>query len=262
MPWFFSYGLGTNVERTKKDVGSFERYQTGTLNGFVYTFTGNHPEFDGGGTSTLIPVRGGVVLGVAYEVSDGQLSSLVENGHGYELRENRAVLDGAETPVYTLQPREIKQPNRPSDRYLSMIREGLTQHYQPPLVELYLGRALKRTSAQTELPHKAPTADSFKREYGVDLRRLFPWAVTKTSQFGSAWAVVNPGEETEPQAHDEEETFIIVHGEGMMNLDGREFPVGKGDTVYIEPFSAHALRNESDSPLEVLCVWWGGVTAS
>src|SRR4051812_29211270 len=103
MPWFFSYGLGTDLERMASDVSRWERHQKATLNDYVYTFTDDHPEFNGG-TSTLIPVRGGVVLGVAYLIADEQLQDLVEKGHGYVLKQNTAIMDGEATPVYTLQP--------------------------------------------------------------------------------------------------------------------------------------------------------------
>ena len=257
MAWFFTYGLSTDLDQMAKDVGHWQRYEKATLNDYVYTFTGCHPEFKAG-TSTLLPVRGGVVLGVAYLLDDQQIQDMVEHGHGYSLKDNQVVINGENVTAHTLQPAEIGAPNPPSDDYLNRVRSGLSRHYPAQVVDVYLKRALKRAGRQEALPWKTPTPDSFKREYGVSLRRLFPWDVTESSAFGSAWTVVSPGEETEPQAHDEEETFIIISGEGLMNLDGNEFTVKKGDTVYVEPFSAHTVRNDTSEPLEVLCVWWGG----
>lgn len=259
MPWFLSYGLGTDLERTRADIGSWERHLPVILPDHVYTFAGRHPDFDGAGTSTLFPAPGGMVLGVAYLVSEPQLEQLVEKGHGYQLRATRAPVDGREETVYTLQPETPGEPNPPAERYLAMVRKGLEQHYPVEVVEMYLARALKRAAGSPEIPARVPTPDSFKREYGCDLRRLFPWEPMRARPFGGAWAVLNEGDATTPHAHDEEETFVFVGGEGMMNVDGREMPVRRGDTVYLEPFSVHTVRNTGREPLEMLCMWWGAI---
>ncbi len=258
MPWFFSYGLSTDLEHMKSDVGRWECYQRATLPDHVYSFTGYHPEFQGG-TSTLVPMRGGMAIGVAYLLGDDQLNELVDRGHGYVLTQNRVRAKGEELEAFTLQPRELAPAQAPSDGYLARVRRGLSQHYPAQVVQLYLARALKRATGELAAPRKTAVPDSFKREYGSDFRRLFPWDATRQEAFGAAWAVVAPGQETTPHGHDEEETFIFLAGSGLMSVDGRQFPVARGDAVYLEPFSAHTVRNTGDSPLEVLCVWWGAV---
>jgi mannose-6-phosphate isomerase-like protein (cupin superfamily) len=261
MPWIFSYGLGTDPEQMRADVGSWRRMVPATLPDHVYTFTGFHPDFDGA-TSTLVPLPGGVVLGVAYEVDDGKLDELREHGHGYVLRRNLARIDGDEVSVYTLQPETLAEPGRPSDEYVGRVRRGLERHYPREAVEMYLARALRRATGDGLAPARTPTPASFTHEYGCDFRRLFPWEATRERPFGSAWAVVAPGTSTTPHAHDEEETFIFLSGQGTMSVDGQQFPVAKGDAVYLEPYSAHTVRNTGQDPLELLCVWWGGVPAT
>jgi mannose-6-phosphate isomerase-like protein (cupin superfamily) len=258
MPWFFSYGLSTDLEQMKADVGRWDGYQRASLPEHVYSFTGYHPDFQGG-TSTLVPMRVGTILGVAYLLDDSQLESLVERGHGYVLEQNRIQVRGEAIDAFTLQPREIGPATPPSARYLERIRHGLSQHYPAQVVQLYLARALKRATGALQVPRKTATPESFKREYGSDFRRLFPWDVARKEAFGAAWAVVRPGEETSPHGHDEEETFIFLAGTGVMSVDGQQFSVQRGDAVYLEPFSAHTVRNTGDSPLEVLCVWWGAI---
>lgn len=260
MPWFFAYGLGTDLEQTAADLGSWQRHEPATLPDHIYAFTGYHPEFDGG-TSTVLPVTGGSVLGVAYLIEAEQLEALRVHGHGYVLRQNQARVSGEDVPVYTLQPETVSPPSAPSDSYVAKVRRGLLQHYSEAVVDMYLTRALRRSSGVDLSPTRSPTPESFTDEYGCHFRRLFPWGVTRQSPFGSAWAVVGPGTSTTPHAHDEEETFIFLGGEGTMSVDGHEFPVGKGDTVYLEPFSAHTVRNTGREPLELLCVWWGAPPA-
>lgn len=255
MPWFFSYGIGTDLEQTKLDLGHWQRHQASSLKDHVYTFTGYHPDFKGA-TSTILPCKGGIVLGVAYLIEDQQVQDLVEHGHGYVLKTNQAMIGDEEVPVLTLQPAEIGAPDAPSEDYVQRVRNGLNQHYGSELVEVYLSRALKRAHGQELIDIKSPVPSSFTQEYGCDFRRLYPW---KKSSFGGAWAILDVGKATLPHCHDEQETFIFVNGEGLMSIDGKEFPVRKGDAVYLEPFSPHTVLNTGDIPLEILCVWWGAL---
>src|SRR5436853_1559638 len=222
-------------------------------------FSGSHPDWKGCGTSTIRPVEGGVVLGVAYMLTDEQVEQLRQDAAPYQIRENVALIDKVETPVYTLQPQETWPVNPPADEYLALVRRGLTTHYQEEIVDLYLARALRRARGEDAVPLKTPTSESIKREYGCDFRRLFPWPATRTQPFGSAWATLKPGDQTTPQAHDEEETFVVVSGEALVNIDGYEFTARKGDTVYIEPFTSHTVINNGADPFEMLCIWWGEV---
>lgn len=261
MPWFFAYGISTDPEQMKKDVGTWISYTKATLQDYVYTFTGEHPDFFNQGTSTIIPMPGGTVLGVAYQLEESKISDLVKNGHGYVVRECTANIDGKAMPVLTLQPKTIARRNSPAPQYVSMVRNGLIKHYPEKVVDLYLNRALKRAQINLAdfIPVQHSTPEKFKREYGCHFRRLFPWDVTKQQPFGSAWAELNPGENTTPHCHDEEETFVILSGQGTMSVDGETFTVNKGDVIYLEPFSVHTLKNNSNSKLEFLCIWWGAV---
>jgi mannose-6-phosphate isomerase-like protein (cupin superfamily) len=258
MQWFFSYGLGTDVEQTRAEVGVLARHGAATLPDYIYTFTGHHPEFDCA-TSTLVPVRGGLVLGVAYELTDSQIDDVVTHGHGYALRQNLARFEDRDIAVVTLQPTEIGPPGLPSAEYLGRVRRGLRQHYPHALVEAYLQRALARAGARPLVPRRRSSPDQFREELGVATRRLFPWEATKTGPFGSAWVVVKPGQAVEPHCHDEQEAFICLSGRGIMSVDGLEFPVTRGDTLYLEPFAAQSVRPEGDEPLEFLCLSWDAI---
>ena len=102
------------------------------------------------------------------------------------------------------------------------------------------------------------TTDLSKTEYGGVFRRLYPWADVAAPPWGSAWMTIAPGATSTRHGHDEDETFIILSGEGVMHVDDEQRPVERGDVVYLPRFSQHFLENSSaSSPLELLTIWWG-----
>ncbi|MBB4233344.1 cupin domain-containing protein [Rhizobium mongolense] len=100
-------------------------------------------------------------------------------------------------------------------------------------------------------------------EYGCDLRRLYPWANVSDPLWGSAVCSVRPGEATHPHSHDEDETFIITSGQGLMSVDDETEPVGKGDVIFLPRNCRHTIQNASNiEPLEFLTIWWGSPEAN
>ena len=102
-----------------------------------------------------------------------------------------------------------------------------------------------------------------KYEYGCDLRRLYPWGDVADPVFwGSAIASVRPGEATTPHSHDEEETFIVLSGRGVITIDGESADVGPGDVIYLPRHSHHTFANASSSErLDFLTIYWGSPEA-
>ena len=69
-----------------------------------------------------------------------------------------------------------------------------------------------------------------------------------------AEARVTPGTETQRHLHRlTEELYHITQGEGLMSLGDETFPVKPGDTVLIPPGTPHAIRNEGENALIILC---------
>lgn len=100
-------------------------------------------------------------------------------------------------------------------------------------------------------------------EYGCDLRRLYPWDGVSNPLWGSAICSIRPGEATQPHAHDEDETFIILRGSGTMLLDADTASVGQGDVIFLPRNSTHSLKNaSSEERLEFLTIWWGSPEAT
>ena len=94
-------------------------------------------------------------------------------------------------------------------------------------------------------------------EYGCDLRRLYPWPGVASPVWGSAIAAVRPGEATEPHAHDECETFIVLSGHGRMEIQEETALLEDGDVVFIPRNRTHCFRNVSDhDPLVFISIYW------
>lgn len=99
--------------------------------------------------------------------------------------------------------------------------------------------------------------NSLKHEYGIQMRRVYQVNEGPFNPpFGSAWAFIAPGEQSAPHAHDEDETFYIVKGSGLMTIDAEIQEVKAGDTVYIPANRNHVLRNTGTDELVFITVWW------
>ena len=68
-------------------------------------------------------------------------------------------------------------------------------------------------------------------------------------------AVPEPGADPRPPHWhpDSEECIYVLSGQGSTWVDGQEFAMRSGDTLYIAPGERHVTRNCSDIPLTLLC---------
>lgn len=73
---------------------------------------------------------------------------------------------------------------------------------------------------------------------------------------GAGWALVAPGTRSEPQQHDETETFVIVAGTGDVIVDNRRYPVCPGLIVQAEPFETHVIENTGQEDLVFATLYW------
>ncbi|RAK11238.1 hypothetical protein C8C77_103226 [Halanaerobium saccharolyticum] len=51
---------------------------------------------------------------------------------------------------------------------------------------------------------------------------------------------------------DDEELYIILEGQGVMNVDGEQKEVTMGDIITNKPFGSHGLINNSDNVIKML----------
>ncbi len=65
----------------------------------------------------------------------------------------------------------------------------------------------------------------------------------------SAHVTLNPGQWPHPEhQHAEEEFCVLVEGEGVWYLNGKEIPAKKGDVFYVAPWDLHTMKNTGTKP--------------
>jgi mannose-6-phosphate isomerase-like protein (cupin superfamily) len=101
-------------------------------------------------------------------------------------------------------------------------------------------------------------AEVAKEKWG-DFRKLFTGEAAGIKDVLTAFAVLKPGEEIHrPHRHAEEEILVITEGSGTWSLDGKEFPLKKGDVLYVEPWVSHGCTNTGKEPMTFFVVKWNG----
>ncbi len=93
------------------------------------------------------------------------------------------------------------------------------------------------------------------REKGDDIRRdvflMLAPEQTASGRLQVGYTIVYPGCTTRGHEHaDREEVYYFVRGSGVMGVDGEEYEVTAGDTLYIRPGPFHTTRNPTGFPLE------------
>lgn len=89
---------------------------------------------------------------------------------------------------------------------------------------------------------------------GSEIRELVHPAVHGNARQSLAEATVQPGARTIPHRHPvTEEIYHFTAGTGWMTLGDVRFRVGSGDSVCIPPDTPHAVENDGDAPLVILC---------
>lgn len=106
------------------------------------------------------------------------------------------------------------------------------------------------------------TKDAHLTSYGMQCR---PFKIPSGAA-GGMECILSPGKQSAFHRHHESEIFIIVSGEGQLEIDGKSNgKVGPGDVIYLHPFDGHVLRNLSESEqLVFTALYWEkqGVEAS
>lgn len=67
--------------------------------------------------------------------------------------------------------------------------------------------------------------------------------------------ILDPGATIGDHEHStSEEIYWFIEGEGVMSVNGREFPASKGDVILTQRGSRHALRNTGAVPLRIIVI--------
>lgn len=87
--------------------------------------------------------------------------------------------------------------------------------------------------------------------------RLMPDLLGDAAILRGGLYIFKPGEIAHPEprhAHDTAEVFIFVQGQGVIPIDGVEYPVKTGDVVVVEAGEDHHTRSSVEDPL--VAAWY------
>jgi len=79
-----------------------------------------------------------------------------------------------------------------------------------------------------------------------------PDAPAEAKNFVMGHVTIFAGGSVPEHAHEQEEVYFIIDGQGVMIVDGEEQAVQPGSYVYISPNQTHLLKNTSQSELKML----------
>ncbi len=94
----------------------------------------------------------------------------------------------------------------------------------------------------------------YRTRDGSLIRELMHPQLHASQRQSLAEATIVAGSETRLHRHlSSEEIYHVLRGSGLLTLGDRQLPLAAGDTVCIEPGTAHCLRNSGAEDLVVLC---------
>ena len=74
--------------------------------------------------------------------------------------------------------------------------------------------------------------------------------------FDSAWGYLEAGKRMESHAHPTEEIYVIIKGEGTVEIEEEREKVKVGDVVAIPPDKEHSIEAGNDNALLWAALWW------
>ncbi|MEI6499477.1 MAG: N-acetylneuraminate synthase family protein [Armatimonadota bacterium] len=97
--------------------------------------------------------------------------------------------------------------------------------------------------------------------YGIDMAEQYGGTVTTivNRQYCKRIILLLPGQQYPEHLHtDREETFIIVHGDVSITIDGNENTYAPGDIVRIDKGLPHSFKSSGGGVIEEITLTWGG----
>jgi mannose-6-phosphate isomerase-like protein (cupin superfamily) len=96
-------------------------------------------------------------------------------------------------------------------------------------------------------------AEPFTTKDGSTIRVLLDARLGGAANQSLAEASLEPGQATQRHYHARsEELYVLLEGEGDMEVDGERSRVGPGDAILIPPGAWHEIR-AGEAPLRFLC---------
>jgi mannose-6-phosphate isomerase-like protein (cupin superfamily) len=97
--------------------------------------------------------------------------------------------------------------------------------------------------------------DNLLHEYSVDTQRLMPWDVLN-APFEASYAICRANTVSKLHTHHEQEIFIAVSGECIVECGGERQPFRAGDVTYFTPGQLHRVHNNNDEDFVFYSIWW------
>lgn len=126
-----------------------------------------------------------------------------------------------------------------------------------------------RALAQDSGEAKAPAAEGYILERDAEVAKSGPAPHSgpgrstgysffeKATDFKQVFRkrVLHPGAAIGYHLQKEDEVYYILSGEGVMQMNGREFPVKPGDAILTRPGSSHGLKQTGKEDLALIIVY-------
>jgi mannose-6-phosphate isomerase-like protein (cupin superfamily) len=132
-----------------------------------------------------------------------------------------------------------------------------------------LAQTPARSAAQNSGESKAPAAEGYILERDAEVAKTGPaphngpGRSTGYSFFENAAGfrqvfrkrVLHPGAAIGYHLQKEDEVYYVLSGEGVMRMNGKEFPVKPGDAILTRPGSSHGLTQTGKDDLTLIIVY-------
>jgi mannose-6-phosphate isomerase-like protein (cupin superfamily) len=137
---------------------------------------------------------------------------------------------------------------------------------QPAVSAQAQGRSAEQNSAGATptasaeghiLEHDAEVAKSGPAPHGGPGRSTGYNFFEKAADFKQVFRkrVLHPGAAIGYHPQKEDEVYYILSGEGVMQMNGKEFPVKPGDAILTRPGSSHGLKQAGKDDLTLIIVY-------
>ena len=88
-------------------------------------------------------------------------------------------------------------------------------------------------------------------------REFFNKPTSQLVKFEMHTTALNAGLDSHaPHTHKEEEIILIIKGNVTMHIDGKLYPAGPGDVVFLSSGVPHALKNTGTEQCEYFAFQW------
>ncbi|HEY3259848.1 MAG TPA: cupin domain-containing protein [Pseudonocardiaceae bacterium] len=96
-----------------------------------------------------------------------------------------------------------------------------------------------------------------KPEFGTSTQRMVPWlGQTDEPPFGQMAVFLDPGAQTAPDCHNQDELVVVLSGRAEVRMDGESVPVSAGEMAFLPRNHTHVVANPADEELVWISIYW------